>query len=286
MAITRRQIVTGVSVVYLSALTALAAYALHSAHVYSLPIADIIAGLCVALPPLAGIALEAVIAFNEGLAAKGHLQTSRVVQITIVAFLIFETVLATLAGTHISPPGSLDCALREQWQSLFRARDAETIQKIQDAFQCCGLNSPKDMAYPFPGNGHNADACMVRYERTTACIEPWRDEERKVAIMLLIVPLAVFVWKIAILLSPSSSSAWLPSAIRLPNEQGSVDGGPKRQAIQYRDVEDAEEGSVRAEVDRLNHDSTLASTIEGSRSRSNGPWREHDRWRESGEEAD
>jgi hypothetical protein len=175
----------------------LAGYALHSSHVYSLPIADIIGGLAVALPALAGVALETVISLNERLAQKGHLQTSRIFQITVVAFLVFETVLATLAGTHISPPGSLNCALRERWGSLFHSKSSDEIRRIQDAFNCCGLNSPKDMAYPFPGNGRDANACMVRYERTTACIDPWREEERKVAIMLLIVPLAVFVWKVS-----------------------------------------------------------------------------------------
>ena len=52
------------------------------------------------------------------------------------------------------------------------------------------------MAFPFPDANHGSDACVVRYERDTACIDPWRDEERKVAIMLLIVPLAVFLWKV------------------------------------------------------------------------------------------
>jgi hypothetical protein len=181
---------------YLAALTALAAYALHSSHVYSLPIADILGGLSVALPALAGVALETVISLNERLAAKGQLQTSRIFQITVVAFLVFETVLATLAGTHISPPGDLDCALRERWQSLFRTKDGESIKRIQNRFACCGLGSTKDMAWPFPGNGRDVDACMVRYERTESCLGAWREEERKVAIMLLVVPVAVFVWKV------------------------------------------------------------------------------------------
>lgn len=179
-------------------MTVLAAYALHSSHAYSLPIPDIIAGLALALPALAGVALETVISLNESLARKGQLQTSRIFQVTVTAFLVFETVLATLAGAHISPPGSLNCALRERWEDLFKSKDGEQIQAIQDAFDCCGLNSPKDMAYPFPSasHGRGADACMIRYERNEACMIPWRREEQKVAIMLLIVPLAVFVWKV------------------------------------------------------------------------------------------
>ena len=112
------------------------------------------------------------------------------------SFLVFESVLATLAGTHISPPGSLTCALRETWEGLFSSKDASSIRKIQDRFSCCGFNSPRDMAFPFPDKTHDTDACIVRYDRHQACFEPWRMEERKVAIMLLVVPIAVFVWKV------------------------------------------------------------------------------------------
>jgi len=148
---------------------------------------------------------------------------------------------------------------------MFRAKDAEGIRRIQDAFNCCGFNSARDMAYPFPDASHGSDACLVRYERQRACMEPWRHEEQKVAIMLLVVPLAVFVWKIVIVLSPSSSSAWLPSAIRLPDEEGS---SRRRPAIEYRDSEALEDGSsVRAAVNALNEDSSLASRVEGGRVR-------------------
>lgn len=181
---------------YLAGLTILAALALHSAHAYALPIPDITCALTVALPTLAGVALETIITLNERLAAKGHIQTSRILQLTLVAFLIYETVLATLAGTHISPPMSLNCALKERWEHLFSRKNGDRISKIQDAFTCCGLNSPRDMAFPFPDSQHESNACMVRYERDTSCMEPWRNEEQRVAIMLLVVPLAVFVWKV------------------------------------------------------------------------------------------
>ncbi|KAK4953280.1 hypothetical protein LTR10_008989 [Elasticomyces elasticus] len=280
MAPTKRQVTIVLSVLYLSALSALAAYALHSSHVYSLPIPDVICALTLALPPTAGIALETVLSLHENLAKKGQVQTSRIFQITIVAFLIFETVLATLAGTHIAPPGSLDCALRERWLKLFREKDGDKVARIQDGFSCCGLNSPRDMAFPFPDSRHGSDACLVRYERAEACIGPWRDEERKVAIMLLVVPLAVFVWKIAIILAPSSASAFMPSAIRLPSEDGRV-----RPAIEYHDVEEGaeDEDDVRAEVNRLNRDSNMASYVESGRVKAkNGLWQDHERWQEPG----
>ncbi|KAL1640216.1 hypothetical protein SLS58_007167 [Diplodia intermedia] len=65
---------------------------------------------------------------------------------------ILTTVLATLSGTYIAPPGGapLDCALREQWQALYRAKDGDQIRTIQDALRCCGFRSVYDMAWPFP----------------------------------------------------------------------------------------------------------------------------------------
>lgn len=198
---------------YLAGLTAIACYALYSSNVYSLPLANIIGALGVALPPLAGVALSIVTGLNSDLARKGHLQTSRVFQIVIAFFLVYETVIATLAGIHLSPPGSLNCALRETWESLFRTKDAGSIRRIQDGFNCCGFNSPRDMAFPFPDAHHGSDACLVRFERSGACLEPWRQEEQKVAIMLLVVPLAVFVWKA----SSARIAFWLRTDMFLPH---------------------------------------------------------------------
>lgn len=60
--------------------------------------------------------------------------------------------------------------------------------------------STKDMAWPLQDATHEADACLVRYEERVgrSCLEFWRGEERKVAVMLLVVPVAVFLWKVRI----------------------------------------------------------------------------------------
>ncbi|KAI7299862.1 hypothetical protein KC340_g13600 [Hortaea werneckii] len=265
MAPTRRQVTLTLSAVYLAALTVLAAFALHHSHVYSLPIPDIVCALALALPPLAGVALETVLSLDSHLARKGQVHASRIFQATVAAFLIYETVVATLAGVYVSPFGGMQCALKDRWAALH-------------------------MAWPFPDKAHpEADRCMVRFDRSRACIEPWRAEEQRVAIMLMIVPIAVFLWKasspILVILAPSSTSTWLPSAIRLPQEDSSAAGRP-RQAIGYRDA-DGDEDSVRAEVNRLNKDSNTASQVEGERRRLSGHshFREHDYWRNSTDDA-
>lgn len=65
------------------------------------------------------------------------------------------------------------------------------------------------MAWPFRDASHGDDACMIRYEeRDRACLDPWRDEERKVAIMLLIVPVMVFLWKVCLLRKKNLLNLW------------------------------------------------------------------------------
>lgn len=135
--------------------------------------------------------------FQSNLAAKGQLQTSKTFQSVNALFLIYETVVATLAGTHLAPMGGLWCPLHDKWSEMFRMKDEGHIRYIQDALKCCGFQSPRDMAWPFPDNkSHGADACLVRYERDQACLEPWRAAERKVAVVLLVVPVLVFAWKV------------------------------------------------------------------------------------------
>lgn len=233
-----------------------------------MPIPNVLSALTVALPPLAGIALESIVSFQHQLALKGKLQTSKVFQAVNVVFLIYETVLATLAGTHIAPIGGLWCPLHDKWQEMRMSKDAKSIQRIQDAFNCCGFKSPRDMAWPFPNKTHGSDTCMVRFERDTACLEPWRMTERKIAIMLLVVPVAVFLWKVALFLAPGFDAHWLPSAIRLPSDDDAEPEIRPRPAIMYHDLDDAgDDDSVRDEVNRLNKDSNLATHVEGGRIR-------------------
>lgn len=251
---------------YLVALTIVAGYALHRANALSLPIPNIQSAMTVALPPLAGIALEAIFSFKTSLAAKGKLQHSKVFQAVNAAFLVYGTVLATLAGTHIVPLGGLWCRLHDRWNELFRNKNEKVIRGIQDALNCCGFASTKDIAWPFPDHAHKSDACVVRYERDRSCLEPWRAAERKVAIMLLVVPVCVFAWKLALFLAPGFETSWLPSTIRLPTDHGESARDRPRAAITYRDLEEqGDEDSLREEVNQLNKDSNLATHVENGR---------------------
>jgi hypothetical protein len=89
-----------------------------------------------------------------------------------VLLSIFDTILATLAASQLRPD-YLTCSLGTRWLAMFRAKDAASIQAIQDQFQCCGLWSTVDRAWPFPDRSHGANACVLRYDRDQSCGETW-----------------------------------------------------------------------------------------------------------------
>lgn len=82
-------------------------------------------------------------------------------------------VLATLLFEGAAPSVGLSCVLENRWMTMFRAHDAGSIRQIQDILECCGLNSVKDRAYPFPQDGGRPSSCAVTYDRSVACREPW-----------------------------------------------------------------------------------------------------------------
>ncbi|KAL9574535.1 hypothetical protein ACKAV7_001400 [Fusarium commune] len=63
---------------------------------------------------------------------------------------LITTILATLLLERAVPSEMMGCMLDKKWMDMFRAHDARSIRRIQDAFDCCGLNSIRDRAYPFP----------------------------------------------------------------------------------------------------------------------------------------
>jgi hypothetical protein len=79
---------------------------------------------------------------------------------------------------------------------MFQKHDGKSIQRIQDAFDCCGLRTPLHMAYPFPGKDVTADTCKRTFGRNESCFGAWRGEERTVAGLMLMVVLLVALWKV------------------------------------------------------------------------------------------
>lgn len=91
---------------------------------------------------------------------------------------ILIVVLATLFTAHVAPGVNRDCGLSTTWQRLFRAKDGPSVRAIQDAFECCGFRSVRDMAWPFPPVDV---ACAQRFDRALPCHGPWTGALQKSA---------------------------------------------------------------------------------------------------------
>jgi hypothetical protein len=199
MAYSKRQIVTTLSAVLLIAMTGLASYALHLIRYYSLPIPTVVGALTIALPAIVGLTTEFTTQFQRQspqLTTRKPTQ-HRVNQVSVAVYLliILETVVATLAGTHLTPEINVTCGLDNEWRRLFRAK-SHSIKRIQDALSCCGLHSMADMAFPFPAKGVSPNTCATKYDRSTSCFATWEAQQRKAAGFILAVVVVVALWQV------------------------------------------------------------------------------------------
>ncbi|KFZ07375.1 hypothetical protein V501_06512 [Pseudogymnoascus sp. VKM F-4519 (FW-2642)] len=182
-------------------LIALAGYAYTQIRLLSLPIPLTLPVLITLLPLLTTLTTT----YLTRLLRPSNLPTYTTL-LTLITTL--ETALATWAITYL--PAS--CGLEEKWAALYRAKDADSIRRIQDRWACCGFNSVKDRAWPFPhgkdGEEFDAGQCKRIWGREIACGQAWGEEERRMAGVLVGVAVAVFVVKVAILSTQMRSTAW------------------------------------------------------------------------------
>ncbi|KHN98304.1 tetraspanin Tsp3 [Metarhizium album ARSEF 1941] len=144
----------------------------HTIHL-SLPISSAITILSILLPITAF--LNAYIYPN--LLRSSHTFTSgdiftRLAPIGLQGLQAITTaVLATLLLGGVVPSPALEFLIDYGWDKLYQAKNADCIVLIQDTYNCCGLNSVDDRAYPF----HNVPGgtCAEIHGRTKACRQPW-----------------------------------------------------------------------------------------------------------------
>ncbi|KAG6359999.1 hypothetical protein INS49_011055 [Diaporthe citri] len=117
---------------------------------------------------------------------------------------IITVVLATLYTTYIVPGATRDCGLSSVWEHLFRTKDAQSVKAIQDAFECCGFRSVKDMAWPFTPVDI---ACAQRFDRTLPCRGPWTSALQRSAGVEFGVIIIVAILQIASLVFPQHFAA-------------------------------------------------------------------------------
>ncbi|THW92835.1 hypothetical protein D6C84_08259 [Aureobasidium pullulans] len=279
VSLNRRQVSVILSVLYLGALTAMAAYAVHQNSTLSLPIPSTLTTLTLALAPFAGLCIETSTALASSLAQHPKLRHRHARNfpavllpstLTILGLLVYITVVATLSGTHISPVGGLGCALREKWQTMFQHKSGSKIRTIQEALKCCGFRNVRDMPFPFPGHGIAVDTCEMQYGYHVGCEGAWRDKERTVAGLMIGVAVGVFVWVAIIIVTPALHPTWAQQSMRHPHRMLQDESDAANRVIEYpsqRYTDDPEGGDedARREIDGLNNESRLALEVESSR---------------------
>lgn len=165
----------------------------------ALPISTVTATATIILPIFTGVTLRGARSLTRHShggpgGAKIRYSWSAITWIMLLA--IYETVIATLALTHMIPPNDLSCHLERQWSWLFSNKNADVIRRIQDRHQCCGLHSVRDRAWPFPDRSHTAAACLEAFGRQRSCFGGWRQDEQITGGLMLLVVVAAFLLKV------------------------------------------------------------------------------------------
>ncbi|KAL2042324.1 hypothetical protein N7G274_004813 [Stereocaulon virgatum] len=195
-----------------------AGIALYRIRAFAIPISRVTATATIILPVLTGISLrgaQRLASRSNGSLTNAKPSLSWATIIIFMLLTIYETAIATLALTHMAPPSNLNCQLHQQWSRLFSNKDAEVIRRIQDRYQCCGLRSTVDMAWPFPDRSHPVTACRDAFNRQNSCLGGWRRDEQMTAGLMLLVAGVVFLIKPMIMVvhrtRHSFPSYWWPA---------------------------------------------------------------------------
>ena len=171
--------------------------ALHRVRSLALPISTVTATSTILLPIFTGVTIQGARSLTRR--SQGGLGGAKIsfswsaISLNML-LVIYETVIATLALTYVTPPNDLSCHLERQWSWLFSNKNADIIRRIQDRHQCCGLYSVQDRAWPFPDRSHTAAACHEAFGRQRSCFVGWRqDEQITGGLMLLVAVVAFFI---------------------------------------------------------------------------------------------
>ena len=174
---------------------------MHRVRSLSLPISTATSAATIILPAITGVTLRGAQSLIRGSPGKRNainLISCRSAIILVFFLFIYDTVIATLALTYMVPPSSLRCNLEGRWAWLFSHKNAEMIRRIQDRHQCCGFNSVRDRAWPFPDARHAATACHEAFGRERSCFKGWRQDQQATGGLMLLVATVGFLFKVCL----------------------------------------------------------------------------------------
>ncbi|KAI1084065.1 hypothetical protein F5B20DRAFT_526598 [Whalleya microplaca] len=175
----------------IAALIAIAIYVQVSSSTLSLPLSTATTVLTILLPLIAAANAFFTPNLRRLLLRKA---SPALLPLLIPALQILQgiltVILATLSFEGFIPGQNLNCNMEGNWQRLWHLHDNRAIERIQDAFNCCGFNSVKDRDFP-------SGQCVEVYRRHEPCVEPWRASMQRNAGFEFAVALAVGILQLA-----------------------------------------------------------------------------------------
>lgn len=114
-----------------------------------------------------------------------HRSAAVAVAVFVYILLASLLVLSVFSGQSVFPNELETIRTENRWSQWFRSKDADSIQSIQNLLHCCGFNSMRDRAYPFPSKKFNATECERNSGFSTHCGPLWRDQLQTAASLSL-----------------------------------------------------------------------------------------------------
>ncbi|KAK4197068.1 hypothetical protein QBC40DRAFT_309341 [Triangularia verruculosa] len=222
-------------ILLITSLTGLAIYEHHTSITLSLPLSPTLTILTLLLP-LLSLFTTSITSFSTHHNRKPLLPLlTHALQFTLT--LILTTLLTSALTTPFTP-----CHLQTTWRTLWTSHNAPAIRRIQDALNCCGFRSTKDMSWPFPSSGNTGDAgsCEKQFNRHVPCADPWGEQLAKTAGVDLAVVVVVGLVQVVTLVlfkgqqrqrGRKRGGEWLGRVLEIFTGSGNGDDGGVRRPL-------------------------------------------------------
>jgi len=105
---------------------------------------------------------------------------ARSVILVFLAYIIhlIPVILTVWSATYVFSTDIRACRTELQWKRWFQSKNEDAIRSVQSLCHCCGLNSMRDRAWPFPSHNVDATTCERTSGFSTACGPIWQEKLR------------------------------------------------------------------------------------------------------------
>ena len=122
---------------------------------------------------------------TENLPNRNDSRSDRFILLAYIVHLI-PMISMVWSATHAFPTDIRVSRTELQWKHWFQSKNEAAIRSIQIHFHCCGLNSMRDRAWPFPSHDVDATTCERTSGFSTACGPLWQEQLRAAVTLSMI----------------------------------------------------------------------------------------------------